>query len=150
LAAVDGDAETLGQPLYRLLAASRSSTLAALRGASDQTRDQAADNRQRQPSIRPLGHAPSPRPHVPCRADRRTLWLQIRARLSERGTHARIRRAVKARGHFPNEQALKCVYMAIMSLDPTGTGQRRRSMLWKPALNVFDMAFDGRLSAGRR
>ena len=35
--------------------------------------------------------------------------------------NARIRRAVKARGHFPNEQAaLKCVYMAIMSLDPTG------------------------------
>lgn len=57
----------------------------------------------------------------------------------------------KARGHFPNEQAaLKCVYMAIMSLDPTGTGQRRWSMRWKPALNAFDMAFDGRLSAGRR
>jgi transposase-like protein len=37
--------------------------------------------------------------------------------------NARIRRAVKARGHFPNEQsALKCVYMAIMSLDPTGKG----------------------------
>jgi hypothetical protein len=33
--------------------------------------------------------------------------------------NARIRRAFKARGHFPNEQAaLKCVYMAIMSLDP--------------------------------
>ena len=37
--------------------------------------------------------------------------------------NARIRRAVKARGHFPNEAAaLKCVYMAIMSLDPTGPG----------------------------
>ena len=36
-----------------------------------------------------------------------------------------------------------------MSLDPTGTGQRRWSMRWKPALNAFDMAFDGRLSAGR-
>lgn len=37
--------------------------------------------------------------------------------------NARIRRAVKARGHFPNEQAaLKCVYLAIRSLDPTGTG----------------------------
>ncbi len=33
--------------------------------------------------------------------------------------NAGIRRAVKARGHFPNDQAaLKCVYMAIMSLDP--------------------------------
>ena len=37
--------------------------------------------------------------------------------------NARIRRAVKARGHFPNEQAaLKCVYLAVMSLDPTGRG----------------------------
>jgi transposase-like protein len=65
--------------------------------------------------------------------------------------NARIRRAVKARGHFPNEQAaLKCIYMAIMSLDPTGTCQRRWSMRWKPALNAFDIAFDGRLSAGRK
>ncbi|KAA1004785.1 IS256 family transposase, partial [Pseudonocardia sp. EV170527-09] len=65
--------------------------------------------------------------------------------------NARIRRAVKTRGHFPNETAaLKCVYMAIMSLDPTGAGQRRWSIRWKPALNAFDMAFDGRLSAGRR
>jgi transposase-like protein len=65
--------------------------------------------------------------------------------------NARIRRAVKARGHFPNEQAaLKCVYMAIMSLDPTGAGQRRWSIRWKPALNAFDIAFDGRLSAGRK
>jgi putative transposase len=65
--------------------------------------------------------------------------------------NARIRRAVKARGHFPNEAAaLKCVYMAIMSLDPTGAGQRRWSIRWKPALNAFDIAFDGRLSAGRK
>jgi len=65
--------------------------------------------------------------------------------------NARIRRAVKARGHFPNEAAaLKCVYLAIMSLDPTGTGQRRWSIRWKPALNAFDIAFDGRLSAGRK
>ncbi len=65
--------------------------------------------------------------------------------------NARIRRAVKARGHFPNEAAaLKCVYLAIMSLDPTGAGQRRWSIRWKPALNAFDMAFDGRLSAGRK
>lgn len=44
--------------------------------------------------------------------------------------NARIRRAVKARGHFPNEQAaLKCVHMAIMPLDPTGKGQARWTML---------------------
>jgi putative transposase len=33
--------------------------------------------------------------------------------------NARLRRAVNARGHFPNEQAaLKCLYMALMGLDP--------------------------------
>jgi putative transposase len=65
--------------------------------------------------------------------------------------NSRIRRAVRARGHFPNEQAaLKCVYLAIMSLDPTGTGQKRWMMRWKPALNAFDLAFDGRLTAAGR
>jgi transposase-like protein len=64
--------------------------------------------------------------------------------------NARIRRAVRARGHFPTEQAaLKCVYLAVMSLDPTGTGRKRWMMRWKPALNAFDIAFDGRLAAGR-
>jgi putative transposase len=65
--------------------------------------------------------------------------------------NARIRRAVRARGHFPNEAAaLKCVYLAIMSLDPTGQGRRRWTMRWKPALNAIEIAFEGRLSAGRR
>ncbi|WP_244257273.1 IS256 family transposase [Kitasatospora cineracea] len=65
--------------------------------------------------------------------------------------NARIRKAVRARGHFPNEQAaLKCVYMAVMSLDPTGRGRKRWTMRWKPALQAFDIAFDGRLSIGRR
>jgi transposase-like protein len=64
--------------------------------------------------------------------------------------NARIRRAVNARGHFPTEQAaLKCVYLAIMSLDPTGRGQQRWSNRWKAALNAFEIAFDGRLSAAR-
>jgi putative transposase len=65
--------------------------------------------------------------------------------------NARIRRAVRARGHFPNEQAaLKCVYLAVMSLDPTGTGQKRWMNRWKAALNAFEITFDGRLSAGRQ
>jgi transposase-like protein len=65
--------------------------------------------------------------------------------------NARIRRAVNARGHFPNEQAAtKCVYLALMSLDPTGTGRKRWSNRWKAALNAFEMTFDGRLSAARK
>jgi transposase-like protein len=60
--------------------------------------------------------------------------------------NARIRRAVNARGHFPTEQAaLKCVYMAIMSLDPTGVGRQRWSNRWKAALNAFTLAFPGRI-----
>ena len=52
--------------------------------------------------------------------------------------------AVNARGHFPTEAAaLKCVYLAIMSLDPTGHGRRRWSNRWKEALNAFEITFDG-------
>ena len=65
--------------------------------------------------------------------------------------NARLRRAVNARGHFPTEQAaLKCLYLAIMSLDPTGKGRKRWTNRWKAALNAFDITFDGRLSAGRK
>jgi putative transposase len=65
--------------------------------------------------------------------------------------NARLRRAVNARGHFPTEQAaLKCLYLALMSLDPGGKGRARWSNRWKAALNAFDIAFDGRLTAGRR
>jgi transposase-like protein len=60
--------------------------------------------------------------------------------------NARIRRAVKARGHFPTDTAaLKCVYLAIMSLDPTGKGRQRWTNRWKPALNAFSVAFPGRM-----
>jgi transposase-like protein len=65
--------------------------------------------------------------------------------------NARIRRAVNARGHFPTDAAaLKCVYLAIVSLDPTGRGRKRWSNRWKEALNAFDITFDGRLSAARK
>ncbi|MER6535661.1 transposase [Streptomyces sp900105755] len=61
--------------------------------------------------------------------------------------NARIRKAVRARGHFPSENAaLKCVYMALMSLDPTGKGRRRWTMRWKAPLNAFQIAFEGRLT----
>jgi putative transposase len=59
--------------------------------------------------------------------------------------NARYRRAVKARGHFPTEQAaLKCLYPVTRSLDPTGTGRTRWAMRWKPALNAFAITFGDR------
>ena len=65
--------------------------------------------------------------------------------------NARFRRSVKARGHFPTEQAaLKHLYLTVISLDPTGRGRKRWSNRWKAALNAFDVTFDGRLSAGRK
>jgi putative transposase len=60
--------------------------------------------------------------------------------------NARTRKAVKARGHFPTEAAaLKCVFLAIMSLDPSGRGRQRWTNRWKPALNAFTIAFPGRI-----
>jgi transposase-like protein len=59
--------------------------------------------------------------------------------------NARPRRAVKARGHFPTKQAaLKCLHLVTRSLDPTGAGQARWTMRWKPALNAFAITFTHR------
>ena len=60
--------------------------------------------------------------------------------------NARYRRAVRARGHFPSDQAaLKCLYLVTRSLDPTGKGKARWAMRWKPALNAFAITFEGRI-----
>jgi putative transposase len=62
--------------------------------------------------------------------------------------NARYRRAVRARGHFPTEQAaLKCLYLVTRSLDPTGTGRTRWATRWKPALNAFAITFGDRFPA---
>jgi len=46
--------------------------------------------------------------------------------------NARYRRAVRARGHFPTEQAaLKCLYLVTRSLDPTGRGREPSWVSWR-------------------
>ena len=61
--------------------------------------------------------------------------------------NARYRRAIRARGHFPTEQAaLKCLYLVTRSLDPTGRGKAPWAMRWKPALNAFAITFNGRIT----
>ena len=64
------------------------------------------------------------------------------------GRLARHRSAdVRARGHFPNEQAaMKCLYLTIRSLDPTGRGRARWTIRWKAALNAFAITFEDRLT----
>jgi transposase-like protein len=91
---------------------------------------------------RPVTDTSTPRNRRKSTAPRPGLQITIES------INARIRRAVNARGHFPTEQAaLKCVYLAIMSLDPKGTGQKRWANRWKAALNAFEITFNGRLSA---
>jgi putative transposase len=60
--------------------------------------------------------------------------------------NARFRKVIDARGHFPNEQAaMKALYLAVRSLDPKGTGQRRWITRWKPILNVLAVSFHDRM-----
>jgi hypothetical protein len=55
-------------------------------------------------------------------------------------------RAIRARGQFPTEQAaLKCLYLATGSPDPTGNGKARWAIRWKPAVNAFAITFAGRI-----
>lgn len=81
------------------------------------------------------------------RIARQARWAVICSTNAIESVNARIRKAVRARGHFPNEAAaLKCIYMALMSLDPTGKGRKRWTMRWKAPLNAFQIAFEGRLT----
>jgi len=62
--------------------------------------------------------------------------------------NTRYRRAVRARGHFPNDQAArKCLYLVTRFLGLTGQSQERWTMRWKPALNEFATTFADRWPA---
>ncbi|WP_398657984.1 transposase [Streptomyces shenzhenensis] len=45
--------------------------------------------------------------------------------------NARIRKAVRTRGYFPDQAALTCICMARVSLDPTGKGRTMGTARWK-------------------
>jgi len=78
---------------------------------------------------RPVGTAiPGDHPHVALRLDRvrGCSWTTTsKSDASSPATNAieslnaRYRRAFRARGHFPTQAALKCLYLATRSLDPT-------------------------------
>ena len=38
---------------------------------------------------------------------------------------------------------MKCLYLTIMSLDPTGRSRKKWTNLWKRALNALAIAFEG-------
>jgi putative transposase len=72
----------------------------------------------------------------------RSYQISIRLRVSTPGSAGRSGPG----GHFPNEQAaLKCLFLTIVSLDPTGTGRQRWMNRWKAALYSFGIAFPGRI-----
>jgi len=39
---------------------------------------------------------------------------------------------------------MKCLYLTIHGLGPTGRGRTRRTNRWKPALNASLITFEGR------
>lgn len=46
--------------------------------------------------------------------------------------------------YIDEHAALKCMYLTVRSLDPTGKGRIRWSARWKPALNAFAITFADR------
>ena len=45
------------------------------------------------------------------------------------------------------QAAMKCLYLVTRCLDPTGKGQARWTVRWKPALNAFATTFADRWPA---
>jgi putative transposase len=64
--------------------------------------------------------------------------------------NARYAYAVKAREHFPAEQAaIKCLYLVTRSLDPTDKGRVKWAVRWKPARGAFAITFAYRFPAAK-
>jgi putative transposase len=62
--------------------------------------------------------------------------------------NARYRRAIRARGHFPTEQAaMECLYLVTRRPGPHRGRQRPRTMRWKPVINAFAITFGDRWPA---
>jgi len=65
--------------------------------------------------------------------------------------NARYAYAVKARGHFPTEQAaIKCLYLVTRSPGPTGKGRVRWAARPKPARGAFAITFADRFPAAEK
>jgi putative transposase len=98
---------------------------------------------QRYPRSSGSGGTPGPVRAVPGlqrRDPRRHLQHAIEA------LNRQLRKAVKTKGSFPIEQAaLKCLYLTVRSLDPTGRGRVRWMNRCKAALNAFAITFEGRI-----
>ena len=55
--------------------------------------------------------------------------------------HASIRKIIKTRGHFPNDDAaMKLIWLALRKFGPAGLPANR----WKPALHAFALAYGDR------
>ena len=60
--------------------------------------------------------------------------------------NARIRRAVTARGHFPNEQAaMKGLYLTVLERRPNRANPTGQITGWKAILNTLSMTYGDRL-----
>ena len=61
--------------------------------------------------------------------------------------HMRLRKIIKSRGHFPNDEAaLKLLYLVVRNITKTWNMPPRE---WKSAMNHFAILFGERLAAGR-
>ena len=61
--------------------------------------------------------------------------------------HSSVRKVIKNRGHFPNDEAAtKLIYLALRNIEKKWIMPART---WKEALNQFAVLFEDRLNAGR-
>ena len=62
--------------------------------------------------------------------------------------HARLRKIIKTRGHFPNDEAaLKLIWLALRNITAKW---ERVAYYWRPAMNQFAILYEGRFSPSTR
>ena len=60
--------------------------------------------------------------------------------------HARVRKIIKTRGHFPNDEAAtKLIWLALRNITADWSNAAKH---WKAALNQFAMVYEDRFLKG--
>ena len=58
--------------------------------------------------------------------------------------HAQLRKIIKTRGHFPNDEAAtKLIWLALRNITAKW---ERGPRFWKPAMNQFAILYEGRFT----
>lgn len=74
-------------------------------------------------------------------------WARASCRVAIESVHARLRKIIKTRGHFPSDEAAtKLIWLALRNITAEWSRATRE---WKAAMNQFAIIYEDRFTLAR-